>query len=73
MYTSKEEQEKYFSKKYNKNITFSNIYQDPETLQFFVDVLVDGVKTEDKDLVNKIKQENIHRTSKAINYQQQDN
>ena len=60
------DEEKYFSEKYNKNITFSPVYQDPETLQFFVDVLVDGVKTDDKDLVNNIRRDRILEFGEAV-------
>ena len=67
MFKTNEEAEKYFSEKYNKNITFSDIYQDQQTLQLHRDVLVDGVKTEDRELVERIRQEQISNFGKAVN------
>ena len=53
----KEQVEKYLSNKYSKNISFTPVYQNEETLEFYVNVLVDGVRNEDEEFIETIKRD----------------
>lgn len=53
----KEQIEKYLSDKYSKNITFTPIYQNKETLNFYINVLIDGVKSEDQEFLETVKKD----------------